>query len=148
MATTIDVRDAVIGALGKAFPGTVIYAEEIKQGFVAPCFFVKDLPFAHSRVMGKRYARAHGFDVHYFPASTSETKAEALGVAERLTEVLEYMPMGDGIVRATGMHSELVDDVLHFIFEVTVQLIKHAAPAPLMELATIKELIKSGKEEY
>ncbi|BBH19826.1 hypothetical protein Back11_11710 [Paenibacillus baekrokdamisoli] len=129
--TVIGVRDAVIGTLAGAYPAMTIYGEEIKQGLIEPCFFVLDFPVSHSRIMGRRYKRVHAFDVHYFP-STDQPNEEAHTVAERLYEVLEYIPNGSEQMRGTGMHHEIIDGVLHFFFGIDLYIIKQITPLPSM----------------
>ncbi|MFC5703181.1 DUF6838 family protein [Cohnella faecalis] len=142
MVTAIDVRDAVIGALGEAFPGLPIHTETVDEGVVKPCFFVKDFPVAQSRIMGRRYARAHSFDIQYFPLSAIEPIEEAHDAAERLTEALEYIPLEVGQVRGTGMRYEFVDSVLHFFVNVNLYMFKPIMPVPLMGSVEVEEGIK------
>ena len=110
MITVNIVKDGVISTLKQRFPNTKIYGEEIKQGFRAPCFFVKLFPVSQRQVVGRRYKRFHSFDIHYF----GESNEEMHDIADQLYDRMEYIPVNEDLLRGTKMNHEIVDGVLHF----------------------------------
>ncbi|MBB6633557.1 phage tail terminator family protein [Cohnella thailandensis] len=142
MTTIFEVREAVIGTIGEAFPGMPILAEEIPQEQARPFFFVKDLPVVHSRIMGRRYVRSHSYEVQYFPSSIEGANQEILDVAERLTELLEQIRLGSGNLRGKGMRFETVEGVLRFMVTTDIHVFKTKEPVPLMGSASFKERVE------
>ncbi|OAB25240.1 hypothetical protein PMSD_28055 [Paenibacillus macquariensis subsp. defensor] len=114
MVTINNVIDGVILKLSQSFPSATIYEEEIKQGLVEPCFFVKLFPVAQDKEFGRRYKRYHTFDVHYFPLSTEDANVEMHDVAEKLYDVMEWISIGLGSHHGSKMTHEIIDGVLPF----------------------------------
>jgi hypothetical protein len=93
---------------------------------------VKDRYFTHRQLLGNRYMRSSGLCVEYRPkvgesASVKKqggnefphnrargVKNECGEVLDRLFQCLEYINVGDSILRGSGMQGEYVDDVLNF----------------------------------
>ena len=91
-----------------------IYKENIKQGLKEPCFNIVMLEPTQSAKLPNRYFRTYPFDIHYFPKSTTDAKAEMYEVAERLFIILEYILVVDNLCNGSKMRAEIVDGVLHF----------------------------------
>lgn len=110
-----SVIEAVSRALYSEF-GCKIHMEEIEQGLEEPCFLISCLNPATKRYPGKRYFRQNPLAIQYFPESRSDLRRECGDVAERLMWCLEWVAMKDEDkpIRGTGMHYEIVDEVLHF----------------------------------
>lgn len=89
-----------------------IYTEKVEQGLKEPCFLISSLNQSSTQFFSARYKKNNLFSVQYFP-STNEIKAECNDVAERLNDCLEWITVGDDLVRGTNINSQLVDDVLH-----------------------------------
>lgn len=126
--------------LDAEFNGIDIYIDQIKQGLVAPCFFIMLLKPEESQVMGNRYHREHSFDIHYFPKldSTSELYA----TSDRLMDVLEYIEFDGGLLRGTKRHSEIIDGILHFFINYNFHIIKEKANNPYMEQLKVEGKVK------
>lgn len=90
-----------------------IYTESIEQGLTEPCFSVLCLNPTINQVLGRRYFRRNQFCIHYFP-STDEKQSECFTVLDRLMGALEMITVDGDQCRGTGMHGEVVDDVLSF----------------------------------
>lgn len=114
---TVDsIRSGVILALSNLFPTMDIYGEEIKQGFEAPCFFVKLLTHAQDQELNRRYKRFYSFDIHFFPAGNDYNR-EAHEMAEKLYEALKWVGIDGARYKGTGMNHEIVDGTLHFFVD-------------------------------
>lgn len=144
MVTINSVLDGVILKLSQTFPTATIYEEEIKQGLVEPCFFVKLFPVAQDKEFGRRYKRYHNFDVHYFPLSKEDANVEMHNVAEKLYDVLEWISLGTEKDQGTKMNHEIVDGVLHFFVSYDFHLMRPKQDYPKMQTLTKEGFIKNG----
>ena len=109
-----------------------IYTETVEQGLTAPCFSVACVNPASEQFLNKRYFKTNQFGIHYFP-STADKKAECNSVLERLMDALELISVDGNTVRGTVMHSEFVDDVLHFFVNYDMFVYKGQTKEPAME---------------
>lgn len=91
-----------------------IYSESVEQGLKEPCFFVSCINCTNQIFLGKRYLRTNQLCIQYFPADKIQEKEECNAVAERLFSCLEYIDDGDGLIRGTKTHAEIVDGILNF----------------------------------
>lgn len=89
-------------------------------------------------VVGGRYYREHAFDVHYFPAEDTEANEEMHEVGDTLYEALEYITLGEGLIRGTGMRYEVIDNVLHFFVSYNLFLMRKKDSEAMEELEIIQ----------
>lgn len=141
VVTINDIRSAVFRKLAERFPDIKRFGEEIKQGFQAPCFFVKLFPVEHTRELDRRYFRVHSFDIHYFPASEYSNE-EMHNVAEQLYDALEYITVSDIPCRGIRMRHEIVDEVLHFFVEYNFHVWTPRPDDPVMQTLNVEEGVK------
>lgn len=126
------VRQAMFAALAEHFPEYLKrYGEEIQQGFTEPCFFVQMIDARQHKEFWRRYRRSHLFDVVFFPSPGQRKRQEALAVAERAFEALEYLRLPDGsLVRVFGdIQTEYTDEVLHITAAYPMSVIRIEQPA-------------------
>lgn len=122
-----DIRTAVMRRLNERFPNIKRYGDEIRQGFVEPCFFVKLLNASQTQELNIRYRRTHSFDIHYFPQDNSNE--EAHDMAEKLYDALELIEYDGVQYNGTGMNHEIVDGVLHFFVDYAFR-VRREVPEP------------------
>ncbi|MDF2925891.1 MAG: hypothetical protein K0R57_4805 [Paenibacillaceae bacterium] len=128
--TFLDVRNAVMAALGAAFPDIPVRGEE-NQESASPSFYVRFLAPTHTQESGRRFRRVHPLAVHYYPAGAAANE-EAYGVAEQLTSVLQQVTVAGQPVKGLGMYFEMPDGVLTFFVQYTVLVYAPAPDAPAM----------------
>lgn len=138
--TFADVIFAVSRALDAAFPDYDIAAEEIKQELKPPCFFLKLLAPSHGQELGRRFARYHTIDVHFFAADRKNISMYEM--AEHLSNVLQWVEVAGRPVRGTGMRFEIVDEVLHFFVDYNFQVWHQEPEDPKMQTLEQQEGIK------
>lgn len=128
-----DIITAIGRALDAAFgEGYTIYSEDVPQGLKEPCFCIQALGASQRQYAGPRYRREHPFDILYFPSEDS--RAEVSAVQERLMEAMEVIELPDGgLLRGTGMRSEIVDSVGHFLVDYNMVMKKPTPMLPRME---------------
>lgn len=91
-----------------------IYTESVEQGLKEPCFFISCLNPTSKVFLGERYFRTNQMCIQYIPTNTSVEKEECNAVTERLFNCLEYITVGEDLIRGSKMSSEIVDGVLNF----------------------------------
>jgi len=138
--TVNDVINAVSGQLAEHFPNMPRYGEEIKQGLNAPCFFIKLLSGSQTREVGRRYYRTQMMDIHYFPNPAKDQNEDAWDMAERLNDILEYIPFGSGVFRGSRMRGEIVDGVLHFFVNYDFHVMRPKPETPTIQ--SIKQEVR------
>lgn len=91
-----------------------IYTESVEQGLKEPCFFISCLNPTSKVFLGERYFRTNQMCIQYIPTNKSVEKEECNAVTERLFNCLEYITVGEDLIRGSKMSSEIVDGVLNF----------------------------------
>ncbi len=91
-----------------------IYTESIKQGFEEPCFFIHNFSATNNLFLGNRYFRESMFCINYFPLEINKKNKECHDIAERLYECLEWLDVGDNLLRGIGLKHDILDGVLNF----------------------------------
>ena len=89
-----------------------IYTEEIKQGLTEPCFFIQLLDPGNAPLVDKRTKRDHLFAIQYFPKSLNKARRECQEILELLYIALEYINVGEDLVRGIGMKGDITDGIL------------------------------------
>ena len=134
-----DIINGIAIALGTAFPGVTVYADDIRQGFDEPSFYIKDVTTNQTQIVGTRYMRRMSLDVHYFPESKVEPMDEIRTVVEGLYDALEYIGEPGSILRGINMSHQVYDGVLHFLVDYNTTLIKQVTPLdPMGDLVIIQ----------
>lgn len=113
----INVKQELIKAL-KAQYQISVRAEETRQGFEPPCFFVAEINAAQQSGLQDRYYRIYSFDVQYHAANQSNVELEAMG--EQLAEELVFLP--EPKLTGRNISYRVVDKVLHFMVDYMVGL--------------------------
>lgn len=143
MTTVNSIRSGVIIALSDLFPAMDIYGGAIREGFEAPCFFVKLLSVTQDRELDRRYRRSYSFDIHYFPGGTDPNE-EAHGMAEQLYDKLRQIEVDGALYRGTGMNHEVVDGVLHFFVDFNFMVYSEKPPGVKMQTLKQEGYLKNG----
>ncbi len=112
-----------------------IYKEKVTQGFSEPCFVVTALSPRVEHVMGNRYFRRNPFCISYYPKSSVDAVADCNDAAERLTDALEYIDVGEDLTRGSKMQYEVKDEILSFF--VNYDFYAYKQPAAVDEMGDI-----------
>lgn len=123
MEIETEIIKGIVSALRAEYAKAQITSERMKQGFQAPCFFILFLSGDRKARLAKQYQSGYLFDIHYFPEGELPRR-ECAAIAESLYDLLELIPVGDGLLRGVNMHHEIVEDVLHFFVGYHVGLVK------------------------
>ena len=123
----VNVKQELIKALKAAYQ-VPVRAEETRQGFRAPCFFVAEINTIQQSGLQDRYYRTYSFDVQYHAADESNAELEAMG--ESLAELLVFLP--EPKLAGRDISYRVVDHVLHFMVDYKIGL-KRVRTYPKMQ---------------
>lgn len=138
-----EVTTAISQKLDEVFGETYeVHIDELPQGFTEPCFFILTLQATQKQIIGDRYFREHGFDIHYYPQAIESPARELNEVADRLWMALEYIYLADGATRGTDMRRDIQDGVLHFFVNYNAFMIKQTESIPRMQTLKQRQKIK------
>ena len=90
-----------------------IYTESGVQNMTKPCFLINHIESDMDMIINPRYYFNSRFDILYFSDKFDKFR-DCAEVCTLLFYILEYIPLDDGIIRGTNMHSTFSDDILHF----------------------------------
>ena len=134
----VGIAQALNGAFGADYE---IHCQEIEQDLKEPCFLILLLNASNEKLVGDRYSRKQPFDILYFPESKNDSRNEMYEVMDKLNDALEYINLGDGLLRGINMKGQIIDDVLHFFVDYNFTVIKQREKVYMQEL-TIKGRVK------
>jgi len=139
------VNDIVLGIAQKirtVYPESEysLYTENVEQGFKEPCFFVSLINQMQRQRLGNRHKETYSFDVIYFPTEDGNVNGECNTVSAELYELLEYITVGDDLIRGTNLNSRVEDKVLHLFVDYEVFIVREKPQEEKM-----KEVIVYGK---
>lgn len=145
IANINDFKIGINQVLDATFPNVTIHGEEIKQGFEEPCFFIKILSSSQDKEINIRYKKNVSFDVHYFSDKKEDINSDCLDMADKLYEILEYVPIGNKLYRSNKMSHEVVDGILHFFLQFNYHVIREIEQASKMEKLKQEVNVYDGK---
>ena len=118
------IVDGIVQAISSVYgDGYEIYTERVEQGLTEPCFLIECINLSSEQFMGRRYKQTTPFCIHYFPKGPDKSE-ENNAVFMVLTDCLEYISVDGQLVRGTGMHAEWDGDVMHFMVDYDMFLIR------------------------
>ena len=120
-----EIIKGISMALNTAFGDNYeIFQNDIEQGLEEPGFFIQVLKPDLSPLEGQRSKKHNPFDVMYFPTAPGNN-AEMFTVAETLMDCLRFITLPNGdLLHGTNMNYEIVDNVLHFMVNFNLTLIR------------------------
>ncbi len=103
------MTENIIGGISKAIfnefgRDTVIYSEEVKQGFKCPCFSIALLKASSEKGIGGRTKYINSFIIRYFPKEKLKNK-DMNSIFKRLFKCLELIDAGR-VLRGCDMHAD------------------------------------------
>lgn len=138
-----SIIEAISIALNKEFGDEYrVYADNVEQGLVEPCFFVSCVSQSEKLFMGKRYFIENLFCVQYFPKDLSREKEECNETAQRLFNCLEWLKVAEDLTMGTKLRGELVGGVLSFFVNYNMFVYKVGGSKPPMEELAEKTTVK------
>ena len=120
----IDVKQELIKVLKSQYQ-VPVRAEETRQGFEPPCFFVAEINIAQQSGLQDRYYRTYSFDVQYHARvpeerGVAQSNAELEAMGEMLADELVFL--AEPKLTGRNISYRVVDKVLHFLIDYKVSL--------------------------
>ncbi|MCI8806006.1 MAG: hypothetical protein HFE59_09030 [Clostridiales bacterium] len=99
----------IVGGIAKAIfnefgKDTVIYSEEVKQGFKYPCFSITLLKASSEKGIGGRVKYINSYVIRYFPKEKLKNK-DMNSILKRLFKCLEFID-AKRVIRGCDMRSD------------------------------------------
>lgn len=109
-----DVISAVSNALYDEFGNEYrIYADNVEQNLVRPCFFINTIRPAQLSGSIGRTKMSVPMVIQYFPTSIGK-RLECYAVSDKLFRCLKYPEYNDVMFRGTDLKFDINDDKLNF----------------------------------
>lgn len=134
-----DIINGIAAKLKQAHPNVTIYKESVHQGMNEPCFIILPLEPTQDAKLPNRYWRTYPFDVHFFPKSELQPKAEMYAMAESLFFELEHIFCLENPLRGVRMRYEIMDNVLHFVVNYDLFVKKQTKTGDIMHTLDYKQ---------
>jgi hypothetical protein len=133
-----DIKNGLAAKINEVFGEDYrIYTEEIEEELQKPSFFLLFLTPKQKQVIGKRYFKTYPMVIRYLPSTVNKNE-EMNAVADRLYDALEYISVGDSLLRGTNINHEVIDGVLRMYVEFNMFVLKKTVAEELMENAQLK----------
>ena len=107
-----EITDALSRRIAELFPDKEITLEKVEQGFHPGSFAIQPGQMSETKLLDNRYQHDYSFAVLYWPGSEEEPLAEINALQYTLIDGLEYLTIGDLILRGEHRSARVVDDVL------------------------------------
>lgn len=102
-----------------------IYTERTEQGINEPCFFILCITQSHDSELGDRFMLNISFDIHYFPKNGNK---ECWEVADALRGILEWITVGEDLIRGINMNQRVENGVLHSFVDYNLHMTHKKIP--------------------
>lgn len=110
-----SVKQAIVDKIAETYPGYTIYDEDVPQKFKKPSFLITLINQDYSKRLNSKFKSLVSFDIAYFShKDITETKEDCLNVQLKLLRTFDLV----GTYRALNKQATIVDNVLHFTFDI------------------------------
>lgn len=131
-----QVVDGIVNALYDTFGNEYARYTEDTEQINEPCFIIRCIDAANSRIINNRFRRTHQCMVQYF-CDSAEKYYTCDEMTTQLYDALEYIVVDDCLTMASSMDATVVDGVLNFEVSYDFDVIKQAEQEePMEELET------------
>lgn len=113
--------------------GYPIHLDEVKQGLVTPCFFIKPLLSTSKDMIDNRKYRTYGFVIIFVPNDEEPITSQFPEIVDKLFDNFDSIQLSDGTILYTFDRTIEADEVLEFTVRFKVYLNKEKEAEPLLE---------------
>lgn len=100
-----------------------IYTEHTEQGFEKPCFFINPISQSRKQELDNGFKKHIKLDILFFPKGNKKN-LEITEVMEIALDELAVLKIGNKKIKGRNIDIEVVDEVLHFIVDYDIHLVK------------------------
>lgn len=116
-----DIKECIVETLLKIYPDISIYDEDIPQNFKEPSFLITLTDHQYNKRINNKFDSEISFDICFFSSKEDyEIKADCLNIQQELFRNFDFINR----YRALNKEATIVDNVLHFKFNVKYSEIK------------------------
>jgi len=144
-----DVLDGVLNRLVAAYPDADLLTEPTGQEQTPYSFVVRLSPVEQKPMQNRRYRRTHSAVVQYHPSlpeteESSQAYREMYSVAETLFDILRRIVVPGGLVPASEMSYELMENSLLFSVKYVLDIYEQAAAG--VSMAELEQEVHTGND--
>ena len=142
-----DVIAAVSNSLYNEFGEEYrIYADNVEQNLVRPCFFINIIrPALLSGSIG-RDKMSVPLVIQYFPTGIGK-RLECYSVADRLFRCLKYSEYKDVVFRGTDIKFDINDDKLNFYVQYNFFTVEHDPDTVEPTIDDVQSTVSTNRED-
>lgn len=116
-----DIKECIVETLLEIYPNITIYDEDIPQNFKTPSFLITLTDHQYAKRINNKFDSEISFDISFFSSKENyEIKADCLNTQQELFRCFDFISR----YRALDKEATIVDNVLHFKFNVKYSEIK------------------------
>lgn len=136
--TCNDIVIALSNKIDDIFKGKYsVYTDENKQDMKVPCFFIRNFDFSTNKFFDNRYEKRYMFELTFFTGN-KEKSFENGNVKESLNDELEYLKVGESVLRCRNFECKEMDGVLICTFIYRFPVLRQKEVYPFMQTLTQK----------
>lgn len=112
-----DIKQIIVNKLKELYPVSKVYAEDVPQNFKTASFMINITNQDYSKRLNTIYKSILSFDIAFFSGKEdNELKEDCYTVQMNLFRSFDLV----GGYRILNKQAVIVDNVLHFTFEITI----------------------------
>lgn len=116
-----DIKECIVETLLEIYPNITIYDEDISQNFKTPSFLITLTDHQYAKRINNKFDSEISFDISFFSSKENyEIKVDCLNTQQELFRSFDFISR----YRALDKEATIVDNVLHFKFNVKYSEIK------------------------
>lgn len=128
-----DIKQVIADKLKELYTGCTIYVEDVPQDFETPSFMITLINQDYGKRLNTVYKSTLSFDVAYFSdKSNQDIKEDCYTVQMNLFRSFDLV----GGYRIINKQAIIVDNVLHFTFDITVSEMLNESYAKMQKQRT------------
>ena len=116
-----DIKECIVETLLEIYPNITIYDEDIPRNFKTPSFLITLTDHQYAKRINNKFDSEISFDISFFSSKENyEIKVDCLNTQQELFRSFDFISR----YRALDKEATIVDNVLHFKFNVKYSEIK------------------------
>lgn len=140
--TTVDIRNAAAQKLSTGFPEFDLYYDLLPEDFSTPCFLVQITSVSKTNESLFQFTKTVSVNIKYHPGE--EAGIGLLEMQDQLEELFDMvLQVGDRTLDIDSTKGEILEQVLHFTFELSCTGSREDMEGDLEKMQTLEM-----KEEF
>lgn len=129
-----DIKQYIVNTLVSIYYEITIYDEDIPQNFKTPCFLITLVDHKYDKRIDNKFNGEVSFDISFFSSKEkTEMKNDYIKVQQDLFRSFNLI----GSYRPINKNATIVDNVLHFTFDVKYSEVENERINKIQNIKTI-----------